>query len=409
MSANDSNGSNGSKGDSSKGRLDYDVSMRRLFYLALVGCGIILLDALGTRPGFLRTFSVGLMTAGAAMFVGGLLGFLFGVPYTREGEQPAGNKGGQGGQQNESGSDAIPTSYRPNTSLEQISDWLTKILVGVGLVQIKTIPEKLKGLAAYIAQDLGGAGQANAFVLTVLIYFSVCGFVFGFLWARIYLRRWFKEADQDEVRRLDNKLNQLEARQLSDAKALTLVAQQLKRGADDPAVPEEETASAIRAASTPVKVQIFDSTQRVSENTDAEDYDVKNQSVIAIFKGLIASDPTGRFHKNHSELSYALSRRRPPDLVEAEKNMSAAIEIRDRLGKNGWKYYELRRARYRIQLDPNFKMNRVSDADSRARILADLRAAHKETDKWDRWVKDNPDIQKWMDINKVDDKVLQSP
>src|SRR5438309_4097123 len=146
---------------------------KRLFYLALVGCGIILLDAVGTRPGVLRTLSVGLMTAGAAMFVGGLLGFLFGVPYTREGEQPAGTKDGQGGQQNRSGSDALPTSYRPNTSLEQISDWLTKILVGVGLVQIKTMPDKLKALAAYIAQDLGG-GQANAFVATVLIYFSVC-------------------------------------------------------------------------------------------------------------------------------------------------------------------------------------------------------------------------------------------
>jgi hypothetical protein len=132
MSANDPSDS---KSEGSKGRLDYDVSMRRLFYLALVGCGIILLDAVGTRPGFLRTLSVGLMTAGAAMFVGGLLGFLFGVPYTREGEQPAGTKDGQGGQQ-KSGSDALPTSYRPNTSLEQISDWLTKILVGVGLVQI---------------------------------------------------------------------------------------------------------------------------------------------------------------------------------------------------------------------------------------------------------------------------------
>jgi len=402
MSANDPNDS---KSEGSKGRLDYDVSMRRLSYLALVGCGIILLDAVGTRPGFLRTLSVGLMTAGSAMFVGGLLGFLFGVPYTREGEQPAGTKDGQ---QNKAGSDALPTIYRPNTSLEQISDWLTKILVGVGLVQIKTIPDKLKALAAYIAQDLGG-GQANAFVATVLIYFSVCGFVFGFLWARIYLRRWFKEADQDEVRRLDNKLSQLEARQWADAKALTMVAQHLKRGADDPTVPEEEMAATIRAASTPVKVQIFDSTQRVSENTDAEEYDAKNQSVILIFKGLISSDPTGRFHKNHSELSYALSRRRPPDLAEAEKAMSTAIEIRDRLGKKGWKYYELRRARYRIQLDPDYKLKKASDPAASERILADLRMARKETDKWDRWLKENPDIKNWMDINKIDDKGLQSP
>jgi len=37
--------------------------------------------------------------------------------------------------------------YSGNTNLEQISDWLTKILVGVGLTQLREIPGQVQRLA----------------------------------------------------------------------------------------------------------------------------------------------------------------------------------------------------------------------------------------------------------------------
>ena len=76
------------------------------------------------------------------------------------------------------------------------------------MIEIKVIPEKLKGMATYIAKGFGNNKQAQAFALTLLIYFSACGFVFGFLWARLFLKRWFIEAD--EVRILGEKLDRFE-------------------------------------------------------------------------------------------------------------------------------------------------------------------------------------------------------
>ena len=69
----------------------------------------------------LSALGVGLGVAAAATAVGAFLGFLFGIPRTLQGNTTP-------------GPDEI-ADYRPNTNLEQISDWLTKILVGVGLVK----------------------------------------------------------------------------------------------------------------------------------------------------------------------------------------------------------------------------------------------------------------------------------
>ena len=70
----------------------------------------------------------GLFLAGASTLVGSLAGFLFGVP-VREREPGT----------DDTGSANRSIGYRPNTNLEQISDWLTKIIVGIGLVQFPKI------------------------------------------------------------------------------------------------------------------------------------------------------------------------------------------------------------------------------------------------------------------------------
>jgi hypothetical protein len=75
--------------------------------------------------------SVGLLAAFAASAVGGMIGFLFGVP-----KGPSDSN-----DQQRSG-----FYYRPNTNLEQVSDWLTKIIVGVGLIQFRAIGSVIYGL-----------------------------------------------------------------------------------------------------------------------------------------------------------------------------------------------------------------------------------------------------------------------
>jgi hypothetical protein len=384
-------------------QLDYDAALWRLVYLSLGGCVVIVIYGAWSAHG-LGVVGVGLMTAGAAMLSGGLLGFLFGVPHTREGEAAQAKveeREEADGQQSKSvGGDSSPT-YRPNTSLEQISDWLTKMLVGVGLIEIKVIPAKLKSIADYLAKGLGGTDQAQAFALTMLIYFSVCGFVFGFLWARLYLKKWFVESDRQEVKKLGEKLSRLEEKQLADAKAFALVFQQMNRDQDDSPAKDQDMVDAIKAASTPTRAQIFSHAEEASGNQKADNYSVKNETAICIFKALIASDTKGIYHRNHSELSYALRRKQPPDMQGAEAAIAKAIEIRDKLGKTGWKYYEFRRARYRIEQDPDFRAGRQSKPSLVEQIEPDLKAAYREADRWERWCREQPAVPEWMALNKI--------
>jgi hypothetical protein len=402
-----------SKADT-KEQFDFNVALRRLVYMAGLGCVLIFIYGLSiaqaSRGNFGSFASVGLMAAGAAIVSGGLLGFLFGVPHTREGESPQPEKEKRDGtidQDGESGPVEPSTSYRPNTSLEQISDWLTKMLVGVGLIEIKIIPEKLRALASYIAKGLGDSEQSQAFALVLLIFFAVCGFVFGFLWARLFLKKWFTEADQ--VRLLGEKVDRLQQRQMADAQAFAMITHELNRGRDDPRADPENLARVIKAASSPLKAQIFNQAKEASGDRDAHDYDIKLQGAISIFQGLIADDIGNRFHLNHSELAYAMSRQNPPDYGEAEKEITRAMEIRNSLGNTGWKYYEFRRACYRIKQDQNFKNNVPSEPSAAEKIIGDLRIACTEVEKWQNWNIGDKVAAKWMGINNVDVPTLRQP
>lgn len=76
-----------------------------------------------------RILAVSIGIAGASLMFGGLFGFLFSIP--------------------RAGTDDQSAAYRDNSNLVDISDWLTKILVGAGLVTLTKIPPKLEMLATY--------------------------------------------------------------------------------------------------------------------------------------------------------------------------------------------------------------------------------------------------------------------
>lgn len=132
----------------------------------------------GGKEGFLAIVSVGVLLAGASTFVGGALGFLFGIPRTlqQEGGSPSAEANPEG---TKAGGPTRRIDYRVNTNLEQISDWLTKILVGVSLTQISEIRDGLVSLTAFAAQGLGPQSQGQVFAFALLSYSAVLGFLFG--------------------------------------------------------------------------------------------------------------------------------------------------------------------------------------------------------------------------------------
>jgi hypothetical protein len=127
---------------------------------------------------FWSVLALCIATAAASLIVGALVGFLFGFPKTSERQE----------------STALLTT---NTNLDQVSDWLTKILVGIGLVQFGKISHGIDHLATSLAPGLGEGTGAQPFAFGLLVYSAVDGFLLGYIWARTVASRLLREAAED--------------------------------------------------------------------------------------------------------------------------------------------------------------------------------------------------------------------
>jgi hypothetical protein len=127
---------------------------------------------------FLSVLAVGVAAAAGALLAGIVLGFLFGLPKTVD----------------RSSTEARLTT---NTNLDQISEWLTKILVGLGLVQLGKVTHGVGKIAGSLAPGLGGGAGAKPFAVALLVYSALDGFLIGYIWTRIDLSRRFREAAED--------------------------------------------------------------------------------------------------------------------------------------------------------------------------------------------------------------------
>ncbi|MEG1050782.1 MAG: response regulator [Janthinobacterium sp.] len=89
-----------------------------------------------------------------------------------------------------------PTPMEINSNLVEVSDWLTKIIVGVGLIELKSLPGSARSMAAFIAPSLAtDTPTAMAIVGGIMLFFSVHGFLIGYLLTRIYLSIMIQRAD----------------------------------------------------------------------------------------------------------------------------------------------------------------------------------------------------------------------
>lgn len=373
--------------------LTFDDAMRRLAYVMALGALVVIFYGGSRSFNPVAAICSGLMISLAATLGAGLIGFIFGMPYARD---TAGNSPVAPAEGNEAQKLQSPaTAYRPNTSLEQISDWLTKILVGVGLVEINRAPDVLARVVRFLSPSLDAGAEARPIVAAVLIFFCVCGFLFGFLWARLYLRRWFVLYDQEAFKKeLVAELSRFGA----DGRAIALATQQLERLEDEPPVPQTALLSALAAASSATKSKIFTQAAAASEDVRCFDYQsVKNPGAASIFEALIADDSKGRYHRNHAELAKTLDRRAPPELDKAIEALSTAIQRRDALGKGGWRYWEFRRALNRIRLCAKKPNQGDIDPALRKEIAADLAVAEAEDPaQFKIWLNGAPEVATWM-------------
>jgi hypothetical protein len=143
----------------------------------------------------LRVLALGLLLAGASWAIGWLFGLLFGVPRSLT-QTPNGNATAQAA----AGANGTADEHRPlsrvNTNLEDISDWLTKTLVGVGLTQLTSLPGFLRALAF----DVNNNGfdwhpYGPLLALGLILFFLPGGFWLGYVGTRTFLTRLFVDFD----------------------------------------------------------------------------------------------------------------------------------------------------------------------------------------------------------------------
>lgn len=156
-------------------------------FLAVISAEFIGMILYAVTERSIQTFACELLLGLAAGLVGGLLGFIFGIPKTATPTTST---------TTEAGTKTTVVEYQGNTNLEQISDWLAKILVGAGLVEIKSIGPALSTLGAVFGTHgcLGTCGWIAAPV--IVIGFAVSGFLLTYLWARIYMIEELKRSQQ---------------------------------------------------------------------------------------------------------------------------------------------------------------------------------------------------------------------
>lgn len=128
-----------------------------------------------------RLLFVALLLAIATFMVGFFTGTLFGMPKRNS--------------ENDS-------YYTLNNSLVEISDWLTKIIVGLGLVNLKQVPTYLMSLGKFVSEASHSTGQSlDVFAMCIVVYFAVLGLYIGYNYMRLVLSQKYKKADDHMLRK----------------------------------------------------------------------------------------------------------------------------------------------------------------------------------------------------------------
>jgi hypothetical protein len=111
----------------------------------------------------------------ASLLCGSLVGFIFGLPRVIS-----------------ENSSIYSNMYGDNSNLDQISDWLLKILIGVGIAQLYQLEKILTGFQVTFGNMLESPNSGYVAVL-LLVSFSIAGFLGGYMCTRRYAASIFME------------------------------------------------------------------------------------------------------------------------------------------------------------------------------------------------------------------------
>lgn len=129
-------------------------------------------------------YSTAVMWALMCLCLGALIGFLFAVPKSNP-------------------EHTSKQAFFANTNIELISDWATKIVIGLGLIHFQEIGQfiaiKADELNSVLRVPNGSGADHTLFAQALIIYFFVLGLIEGYLLTRMFLAWQFNQtAEQGE-------------------------------------------------------------------------------------------------------------------------------------------------------------------------------------------------------------------
>jgi len=382
-----------------------------------VGMAGIVVHALQfPRPVIPSVIGVAIMVAGASLLIGGFFGFVFGLPrfvgdmQNREVATADGDENVVEGRER-TGPRAV---FAPSTNLTQISDWLTKVLVGVGLTQLVQLPSAVDTLAQRLAPAFGGAPSSGPAAAAMAIFFTLLGFLYGYLWMSLFGARFIAQSAQDltaaaaakAVVVVSGRIKQevtasveahVSEQAQHDAQALALMQRQLESVPGSPPISEQELTAAFVSARRDTRFVIFlRADQQRRDNWRAADTKTVMERTIPVFRALVAAEPDN--YEYHRKLGYALKDKQQPDWRDAEAEFTRALQIRGPARGWGDLYVEFNRAICRIEQDAPFLRGEPSGPEERDEILADLRVVARSPLL--PQLKDLGPIPQWLEVNK---------
>jgi tetratricopeptide (TPR) repeat protein len=167
-----------------------------LVLLVIIAFGWLMAASFGFIRGGSELMLLAIVWSLAAFLVGSLIGFLFGLPKVGASNgqsnpnpplSPLNAKSVTLNQQVSTGSRLIVSR-----NLEEIADWLTKIIVGVSLVEFTNLSRTLRKVAGSFSTD---SSVADTFVLPVLIFNLGIGLITAYMLLRLYLSEAMGKAD----------------------------------------------------------------------------------------------------------------------------------------------------------------------------------------------------------------------
>jgi uncharacterized protein YneF (UPF0154 family) len=202
---------------------DLHFSMNFLYPLLISGLTGIILICIPQLH--IMNLGVLLLWSMACISLGTALGFLFGFP--RSGKSKSENDKASAN----TGRNRDP---QPNTNLEEISDWLTKIIVGLSLVNAKSIGELIINISNRIELSLIPYTNdiAKNIGLPLVLGCLIIGFFYGYFYTRLYLQQAFNTSDKKLISEFFNNVISATASQTSSSDGPLLPSKEEKENAE---------------------------------------------------------------------------------------------------------------------------------------------------------------------------------